>query len=341
MPAVTERLAALGGLAVLAGLAGIAGCGGLPRPPANPDPAHLAAEQGPTPEGLAEDPPPALALYPGDRVALRLQSADVEAVEGLVVDARGNLHVPLAGDVQVTGVPFAEAERRIEEGLRRFDRTVRVTVIIREAQGHQATVVGAVNDQGRVVVVPGMRLADLFASAGGSVTADSDPHVMLADLHLARLVRGGRAVPVSLARALEGDARHNVHIHPGDQLWVPAQLGGLISVVGEVSSARVIPARNGLRLSQAVALAGGYTRDANYGDIRIVRGPRENPTVYRAALDHIANGDHVDPLLAPGDIVLVGSSALADFRDGMGAMSGVLTILSTTAIGLAIPLTSL
>lgn len=336
---MTHRLAAPIAIAGLLGLAA-AGCGGsLPRAPADPSTEHLTAVAAPVPEGLTEDPALPMALYPGDRVALRLQSAEVTTVDGLTVDERGVLHVPLAGDVEVGGVPLTEAEQRIEEALHRFDRTVRVGVIVTEPLGHQASVIGAVNGQGRVPVVPGMRLADLLAAAGGPAVSD-ETSAPIADLHLSRLVRDGHAVPVSLARAVQGDPSHNVRVHPGDQLFVPAQLGGLISIVGEVNDAQVIPPRDGLRLSQAIAMAGGYTRDANYGDIRIVRGPRAAPTVYRAALDHIASGEHVDPLLAPGDIVLVGSSALADFRDGMGALSGVLTILSTAAFVIPVALTS-
>ncbi len=338
-PIAHLSLAGLGAL-LLATLGLTPGCGGLPRAPANPSTEGLHAEAVAPPAGMEDAPPAPLSLHPGDVVALRLQSAEVTSVDGLTVDSRGVLHVPLAGDVDVRDVPLSEAERRVEAALQRFDRTVRVGITLEDPQGQQATVVGAVNEQGRFRVVPGMRLADLYATAGGGVTSSEAPSVTLADLHLARLVRGGQALPVSLALALQGDPRHNVRIQPGDQLFVPAQLGGLISVVGEVRSARVIIPSDGLRLSQAVAMAGGYSRDANYGDIRIVRGPREAPVVYRAALDHIAAGEHPDPVLAPGDIVLVGSSALADFRDGMGAISGVLSILSTAAIGLAIPLTA-
>jgi hypothetical protein len=84
-------------------------------------------------------------------------------------------------------------------------------------------------------------------------------------------------------------------------------------------------------------MAGGITRDANGGDIRIVRGPSENPTVYRAAIDHVAAGDHPDPLIAPGDIIYVGSSALADFRDVMSAIAPIISAgLTGTFIGVTL-----
>lgn len=282
---------------------------------------------------MDETPAVGLTLAPGDIVSLRMQSIEVELVEGLTVDARGVLHVPLAGDVEVGGIPLTEAEEAIEQAMRRYVSTLRVTVIVTDPRGHQASVIGAVSTQGRVPIVPGMRVADLLAAAGGLSTGDEESGVVpIADLHAARIVRGGQTLPISVALAVEGDPRHNVRVEPGDHLYVPPQLGSLISVLGEVGAARVLAHRPGLRLSQALAMAGGITRDANGGDIRIVRGPTESPSVYRAAIDHVAAGDHPDPVLAPGDIVYVGSSALADFRDVTSAIAPIISVLATGGI---------
>ncbi|MCB9591958.1 MAG: SLBB domain-containing protein [Sandaracinaceae bacterium] len=327
-----HRLPSVSLVALATAWLALPGCGAsLPRAPQYPsaDEGFRAADA--TPPGLDSDPASPLSLYPGDRVALRMESATVSTVEGLSVDERGILHVPLVGDVDVSGLPLTEAERRIETGMHPFDATVRITVLLSEPLGHQASVVGAVGDQGRIPVTSGMRVADLLAAAGGPVQADNG--AFIADLDLARLVRGGQAVPISVRIALTGDPRHNVRIRPGDHLYVPPQRAGLISVIGEVNGARVFPYQEGIRLSQALAMAGGATRDANGGDIRIVRGPSDHPMVYRAAIDHIVAGEHADPILAPGDIVHVGSSALADFRDVMSAAAPVISLGATAAVG--------
>ena len=325
----------LGAFAAFA-VASLPGCG-IPTAPAFPDDDDgFVSAGGEAPSGLQHDPPQPAALYPGDIVTLRMISADTSNIPGLSVDERGMLHVPLAGDIDVAGIPLTEAESRIEEGLRRFDRTVRVTVLITDPAGHQASVIGAVASQGRHVVVPGMRVADLIASAGGpAVSEDGGVSGSLADLRNARLMRDGEAVPISVELAIAGAANHNVRVRPGDYLYVPPQLAGLVSVLGEVRAARVIPHRDGIRLSQVLAMAGGITRDANGGDIHIVRGPTNNPSIFRAAIDHVVAGHHPDPVLAPGDIVYVGSSALADFRDVMTAIAPLISIAGTTAIGLA------
>lgn len=315
-----------------------AGCGAaFPLVPATPgEEEGFEAVGDSTPPGMDPHPARPMALFAGDVVTLRLESLETREVEGLSVDERGMLHVPLAGDVEVAGLGLVEAEERIEQALQRYDRSVRATVILSDPQGHRATVIGAVGEQGRIAVVPGMRVADLLAAAGGPALSDEDGvSSFVADLFLARLVRGGEALPISVALAVTGDPRHNVPVQPGDHLYVPPQLAHAVSVLGEVRTARLFSYRPGMRLTQALALAGGLTRDANGGDIRIVRGVSTSPRIYRAAVNHVVDGHVPDPVLAPGDIVYVGSSALADFRDVMNAISPLISMGVTTGVGLA------
>ncbi len=100
--------------------------------------------------GMESDPPEALQLFPGDVVQLTTVSAKTETYEGLIVDAMGQLHVPLAGDIQVGGLTLGQAEQAVEKGLRRYDRFVRANLIITTLDGHTAVVIGAVTTPGRV-----------------------------------------------------------------------------------------------------------------------------------------------------------------------------------------------
>lgn len=289
------------------------------------------------PSGVDDDPPMALTLHPGDVVRLQTISAETTAVDGLTVDERGILHIPLAGDVQVAGLNLTEAEQRIEEAIRPFDRSARVTLLIAHPNGQRASVIGAVSSPGRYPIVPGMRLADLLADAGGPASIEEAGFlVATANLHGARLVRDGEPLPVSLSIALTGDRRHNVRVRPGDHLFVPPELENLVSVLGEVHNAQVFRYRNGLRLSRALALAGGTTRDADHGDIVVMRGPGDNPQLYVAHFNDVLDGDAPDPVLAPGDVVYVHSSGLANFRDAMGAISPLVSIAASSGLGFAI-----
>ncbi|MGB8329194.1 MAG: polysaccharide biosynthesis/export family protein, partial [Polyangiales bacterium] len=138
------------------------------------DDPSFSAPESVIPTGVESDPPEALRLFPGDVVQLTTVSAKTEKLNGLIVDATGQLHVPLAGDIQVGGLTLSQAEKAVEQGLRQYDRFVRVNLIITRPEGHSAVVVGAVERPGRVRVGPGLRLADLVAQAGGPLRGQSE-----------------------------------------------------------------------------------------------------------------------------------------------------------------------
>ncbi|MCA9603400.1 MAG: SLBB domain-containing protein [Myxococcales bacterium] len=319
----------------------LVGCGGLPVAPAYPgdDPSYHAAEAQEMP-GIAADSPAPLALEPGDVVTLRRISTETTEDTGLVVDEKGNLHLPLAGDVKVAGLNLTAAEQAVEEAIRKFDRVARVALVLEAPNGQQATVVGAVVTPGRIPVTPGMRVADLLAAAGGPVTSsDYAEHISLANLGAARLIREGRTMPISLPRALEGDPHHNVLVRPRDQLHVPATTGARVSVLGELRDAKPVAWRPGLRLTEALSINQDITIDGDRSDIRILRGPSKNPKVYQVDLLEIVDGEASDPVLAPGDVVYVTDHWIASVGEVLDRLGPILSIgiaVGTVAITLSL-----
>jgi len=297
------------------------------------DPAFSAPEPIVLP-GLESDPAEALQLLPGDVVQLTAVSAQTDVYEGLIVDALGQLHVPLAGDIQVGGMTLLDAERAIEKELRRFDRFVRANLIITRLDGHAAVVVGAVVTPGRVQVTPGMRLADLLAESGGPERAISrDIPTLVGNLELARLMRNGETVPVSVLLAREGDPKHNIRIRAGDQLYVPPVTDQLIMVLGDVNAPQPVAYRTGIRLTEVLARAGGInTARGDRKDVRIVRGPLREPQVYTTNLKSLLAGKGTDVELAPGDIVYVTKSWYASTGDVLNAIAPLISLANSFAI---------
>jgi polysaccharide export outer membrane protein len=257
------------------------------------------------PPGLSEDAAPPQVVAPGDTLTLR--ASGVEKLEqNIVVDATGTMHVPGVGPVELSGVTLAVAEARVATALKKRDKFVEVTVSFAEPSGRRATVVGAVEHPGEFALRPTMRLADLVALSGGPRSDKGDAEVVdLADVAGATLVREGKSVPISLGRALAGDPHHNVYVRSGDLVFVPAARGSRISVLGSVQQPRVVPFRRGVRLTEALAMAGGTSEFADEADVRIVRGPLSQPRVYRANYKDLFRGKATDVLLAPGDVVFV------------------------------------
>ncbi|MDH3844357.1 MAG: polysaccharide export protein, partial [Myxococcales bacterium] len=306
---------------------------GAPTMPSD-DPAFAAPEPVVMP-GLETDPPEALKLMPGDIVQLTTVSAQTNAYPGLIVDALGHLHVPLAGDVSVGGKTLTEAEKAIEAGLRRYDRFARANLIITQPDGHVASVLGAVGKPGRIPVPPGMRVADLFAAAsGGRETglASEQAQNLMPNLDLARLMRDGETVPVSIPLAIKGDPRHNVRVRSGDQLYVPPGTEMLIMVLGQVGAPQPIAYRQGMRLTEALARAGGITVAGDQNDVRIVRGPLDEPRMYTASIKDLVNGKATDVQLAAGDIVYVTKAWYTKTGEVLNALSPLISLANSAAI---------
>lgn len=307
---------------------------GLPLAPVHPeDDEGFSAPQLVVPKGVDSDPAQPLRLMPGDVVQLTTVSAESKAYPGLIVDALGQLHVPLAGDVVVGRLSLGEAERAVDKALRRYDRYVRSNLIITDPAGHTATVLGAVVKPGRVKVTPGLRLADLIAEAGGpSVAEVPRERSVTADLDGARLQRGGKTVPVSIPLAMRGDTRHNIRIQSGDQLYVPPGNLSMIIVLGEVNNPQPVQFRRGIRLTEALSRAGGLNQEGDRRDVRIVRGKLKEPKVYYANLKDVVEGDAPDVLLAPGDIIWVTEHWIATTAQFLDAIAPVLSVGEAAAI---------
>ena len=285
--------------------------------------------------GLKSDPPQPLKLMPGDIVTLTTVSAETQIYPGLIVDATGNLHVPLAGDVQVGRETLGVAEKAIEKKLRRYDRFVRANLIISEPLGHSAAVLGAVVVRGRFPVPPGTRLADLIALAGGPLTSNpqAQEQFVIADLEGARLIREGNPLPVSIPLAIQGDLHHNIRVVAGDQLYVPFGANRMIMVIGNVSSPQPLAYREGMRLSEAISRAGGIApQRGDRNDIRIVRGPLTEPQVYVASVKDLVNGNATDVELAPGDIIYVTEHWFAKTGDLLNAIAPLISVLNAAAV---------
>lgn len=316
----------------------LAGCVRLDDAPTFPaDDPNFSAPEEVEPAGMDDDPAEPMTLRPGDVIAIQTFSTETAEYDGITVDARGHVHVPLAGDVEVGGQTLSAAADAIQRAMRRLDRVVRIGVRISAPNGHMATVLGAVGEPGRVVISPGMRLADLVAAAGGPGPMVEGPATTAADIHGARLVRNGQPVPVSLQKALEGDPRHNVRVRPGDHLYVPFARGRTITVLGAVGSPGVFAYRRGIRLTEVLARAGGLNERGDRTDVHVVRGSLREPQAYRASLRAIANGNASDVAMAPGDVVYVTEEWTAHVGEVLARLSPLLADPAT--VGLAVGLT--
>ncbi|MCP9223444.1 polysaccharide export protein [Erythrobacter sp. LQ02-29] len=81
-----------------------------------------------------------------------------------------------------------------------------------------------------------------------------------------------------------------------------------ISIGGEVAKPGSVPIRSSATLMRAINVAGGTTEYAKKDDVLIFRQVDDQRYIGIYNLEGIQRGNYADPVLAPGDVVMVGDS---------------------------------
>lgn len=184
----------------------------------------------------------------------------------------GQINVPYAGAVRAAGRRPADIARDVEERLknRAIEPSVVVSVINRRS--NLTTVVGEVNQPGRIPLTPnGDRILDVIAAAGGPKYPDYETVV--------KLQRAGRQTQARLS-SITRNPGANAYVAPGDVLYlerdqrsfmvfgalgIPAFTGvsrlNVPLTPGIARSALFTFDKDGLSLAEGLAKAGGLLPD--------------------------------------------------------------------------------
>lgn len=159
-------------------------------------------------------------------------------------------------------------------------------------------ILGQVNRPGAYELLEGQRVSDLVAAAGGLTGQAAAAGGFI--------VRGGQQVPVDVKKVLAGDQQANVVLQPGDMMVVP-EARNRFAVLGAVNNPGTFTLTEGLRIVEAVAMAGGPTGRGRLSKVVLVRmeggqTKRIEVNLERAMAGGDAGQNH---LLQNGDIVFV------------------------------------
>ena len=136
------------------------------------------------------------------------------------------------------------------------------------------------------------------------------------------LVANGRAeaetrlIRIPTDKLFAGDPRYNVVVKAGDSIFVPVDIVGECSIMGNVNRAGFINITGRpITLKQAIAAAGGLGPLAWPKRCEIVRRiGRDKEQIVMLDLDKIASGEQPDFFIKPHDLINVGTHATARWR---------------------------
>jgi polysaccharide export outer membrane protein len=308
-------IGAVGGLLFAVNLhAQSAGDATAPPVPASPDTASVtpAPDTGDTSAPAADSNAAKPAVTSGSYV---LQNNDLVRItvfqeEDLTTETRisknGSITFPLLGALQLAGKTVAQAQEEIRSRLDK-DYIVhpQVTVAVIDYSKLRVTVLGEVQHPGYVEIPTegGLDLLGAIALASG-FTPDSDSdHV-----NVRRVIDGKEVILSVNATELARDPGVKPFMmQPGDAITVP-YIKKWVTVLGEVQRPGkiVLPSEGQLDLLGAVALAGGYTLDAEPEKVDVRRTVDGHDTVLTVNATELAQNTSVKPFLVqPGDSIIV------------------------------------
>jgi len=255
-------------------------------------------------------------LGPNDVITVRVGSEQDMATQAPIL-YDGTISLPLIGPIKVGGLTVAEAEREIKRAYVDggfFTDSIVVVVNIFQYRPMRVNVVGFVTNPGQFNIRPGDRLLSVLTMAGGA-------NNQTANLRRAVLVRRNsqEQIPIDLyAMLVKGDLSQNYRMEDGDVIRIPQQLQDAVIVTGMVVQPGRITYRDGLRLADAIAAAGGGVPNRSWlSKITIQRPVRGRPGQYeRFEVNYVqftAKNDWTQNIeLEAGDIVFVPETRTPD-----------------------------
>jgi polysaccharide export outer membrane protein len=252
-------------------------------------------------------------LGEGDVLNISVYDEPELSLSGIPIRPDGMISFPLIGDVQAAGRTVDELRTAVSHRLSQFVIEPRVSVVVQDFASLNYTISGEVVQPGVYPLTTRVSLTEAVAKAGGLKKGQfRASSVELADLSNAFIARQDRILPVDFVRLLrQGDLRFDITLQDGDYISIPSGLSKEVYIVGEVATPALFAFRERMPMSRTLALAEGFTRNADLSRVHIVRGALSNPELIIVDFNQVLKGRAQDVQLEPGDIVYVPPTTLS------------------------------
>ena len=234
------------------------------------------------------------------------------------VSSRGQITLPLLGQINVKGMTSREAEVKIEQSYRvKYIKDPHVSVFVEEHMSRRVTLVGQFKQPGTYEYPSKQTLLDVMALAGG--LTDKAGNMVQVRRHEARPGEPNVLV-IDLDQLMkEGQTDLNVDINGGDIIFAPE--AGHFFVDGAVRNGGSYPIREKLGISEALMTAGGIRPWGLKDSIVLIRNVDGKG---RKGIEiDLNNPESHEIEIKDGDILVVKTSSWGNIVHGGGLNIGV------------------
>lgn len=244
-------------------------------------------------------------LGPGDLLEIKVFEAD-KLNTTVRLSSRGEVSLPLLGDILLLGMTASAAEQLIEDKYKEtYLKDPHVNIFVKEHYSQRVTVVGEVQNPGTYDYPSRQNLLDAIALAGG-LTEKAGRLVQVRRLDS---VSFGihQTLMIDLDKLInEGKTELNIQINGGDVIFVPE--AGSFYVDGAVRRPGEYQIKKTLSVDKALLAAGGCSSHADLSEISIFRDAGDGQ-MHEIKLDLEDAPERAGGIvIQDNDIIVVGAS---------------------------------
>ncbi|HRQ54285.1 MAG TPA: SLBB domain-containing protein [Ignavibacteriaceae bacterium] len=231
---------------------------------------------------------PGYLIGPGDNLRLSIWGA-AELQYQLTVDAQGNIFIPTAGQIFVSGISYELLQNKLTaylskfyEGLTSEPPTIFLDVSLSKLKPIKIFVTGEVAQPGGYNISSFATVFNALYSVGGPLTSGS--------LREIRVIRNNKVLTsVDIYDyILKGQLIGDVRLQNNDMIFIPPRKKS-VSITGEIFRPAIYELKEGEKLQKMIEFAGGLNATAYTGRVQINRiipfDKRQNTQIDREYID--------------------------------------------------------
>ncbi len=239
---------------------------------------------------------------PGDVLVIEV-AGEPDLKRKVKVMEQGTIRLPFIDrDLMVAGMSEHQIGDLLKKEFTVILKDPQITLYVEEYHARMASIAGAVNQPKQIALTRELRVYDLISLAGG-LTDKAANIIQL--IH----TRPEDSIEIIDIRELVRRPVLNRLLRDGDFINIPE--AGIFYVTGNVNKPGAFALKETIKLTQALAMAGGLAMDSKKKEIRLVRATdanQTNTTEQIINLLEIEKDPGKDIILKPYDVVMVPES---------------------------------